>query len=173
MNQQSVIILHIQKTEDILAKSVIRLSNKHLLHPDVEEYLIEEAECLPLKNDLTLLIQAEEKDTTDKEKIIDAIHQHFAYGTQKEERSVKKIFRLGSRSLLLSFVLLIFIYLIVYAITKFLPANAIVITFKELFIIIGWVALWRPTDFLLYEWRSYKRKARLLTRLARCKVNFK
>ena len=60
MNHQPVITLHIQKVEDILFKSAIPLSDKRLLNSGVEEYLIEEAEGLPVKNGITLFIHPEE-----------------------------------------------------------------------------------------------------------------
>jgi len=44
------------------------------------------------------------------------------------------------------------------------------ITLRELFIILGWVALWRPAELLLYEWRPHKRNAKLFDKLAKCDV---
>lgn len=172
MNQQPVIILHVQRAEDILFKSAIPFSDKRLLNPDADEFLIEEAEDLPVKNDITLFIHAEEKDPASEEAIVEAIHKHFAYRSRKVETQIKNILKLGWKSLLVSFVFLVFMFFIAKAITTFLPENALMITFRELFIILGWVALWRPADLLLYEWRSYKRKAKLLARLAHCKVEF-
>lgn len=34
------------------------------------------------------------------------------------------------------------------------------------FIIAGWVAMWRPAELLVYDWRPYSHRARLLHRLA-------
>ena len=172
MSQKSVIVLHVQRDEDILFKSTILSSAKRLLNPTVEEFLIEETEGLAVKDEINLIVQAEEWEPSREAAIVEAIHKHFAYRSQQAEMSVKKIFKLGWTSLLVSFVFLIFMFFIAFAITRFLPENTIMTTLREVFIILGWVALWRPADLLLYDWRSFKRKGRLLTRLAHCKVSF-
>src|SRR5690606_20791744 len=140
--------------------------------PTVEEFLIEEAEGLNTNDDITLLVKSDERQPTLEAGITEIIHKHFAYRSQKAEISVKKIIRLGWKSLLVSFGFLILMFLIAFVITTFLPENTIVITFRELFIILGWVALWRPADLLLYDWRVFKRKGKLLTRLAHSNVSF-
>jgi hypothetical protein len=63
--------------------------------------------------------------------------------------------------------LLIFFAMVI---NKLLPDGGFWITLKEIFIIVGWVALWRPAEYLLYEWRPYKRETELLGRLEKCKV---
>ena len=172
MSHQSVIILHVQRADDILFKSPILSSGKRLLTPAVEEFLIEEAEGVAVKNDIYLLVKAEDREPSREAAIADAIHKHFTYSSRKAETSVKKIFNLGWRSLLVSFVFLMLMFLFAFVITTFLPENTVTITFRELFIILGWVALWRPADLLLYDWRVFKRKGKLLARLARCNVSF-
>lgn len=171
VSQKSVIVLHVQRPEDILFKSAILSSAKRLLDPTVEEFITEEAEGLDA-SDITLLVKSEERQPSLEAGIADIIHKHFAYRSRKAEMSVKKIFKLGWKSLLVSFGFLILMFLIAFAITTFLPENTIVITFRELFIILGWVALWRPADLLLYDWRIYKRRGKLLTRVAHCEVVF-
>ena len=46
------------------------------------------------------------------------------------------------------------------------------ISVKELFIILGWVALWRPAELLLYEWFPIRKKTRLFERLAESDISF-
>ena len=162
MNQQSVIILHVKRPQDILLRSVILSSAKRLLTPTVEEFLIEEAEGLDTRDDITLLVKSEERQPTREAEITDIIHKHFAYRSRKAKMSVKKIVRLGWTSLLVSFGFLILMFLMVFAITTFLPENTIVETLREVFIILGWVALWRPADLLLFDWRPFRRKGKLL-----------
>lgn len=172
VNSKAVIIIHVKKTEDILFKSVILSSARRLLDPTVEEFLIEEAEGLAGRGDITLFIKADERQPAREAVIAEDIRRHFVYSSRKSEITVNRILRLGWRSLLVSFAFLIVMFLIAFAITTFLPENTIMITFRELFIILGWVALWRPADLLLYDWRIYKRKGKLLARIAQCKVVF-
>ena len=63
--------------------------------------------------------------------------------------------------------LLVFLTLIVI---KLLPESGLSLTFREMLIILGWVALWRPADLLFYEWRPFKREVNLFRKLEQCKV---
>lgn len=132
--------------------------------------MVEETESVPWKYEITVLVKAEEKDPAAEERIETAIHNHFLYSSRNADFSVKKIFVLGWKSLAVSFVFLMFMFVIAYAITTFLPDNTVMITFRELFIILGWVALWRPADLLLYDWREPKRRGKVSARLARTKI---
>lgn len=161
-----------QRAQDILLRSPILSSSRHLIHPAVEEFLIEETESVPWKYEITLLVNAEEKDSAAEEAIATAIHNHFLYSSRNAGFLVKKIFVLGWKSLAVSFVFLMFMFIIAYSITTFLPDNTIMITFRELFIILGWVALWRPADLLLYDWREPKRRGKVSARLARAEIVF-
>ncbi|HEU0284513.1 MAG TPA: hypothetical protein VFR52_05150, partial [Sphingomicrobium sp.] len=40
-------------------------------------------------------------------------------------------------------------------------------------IIIGWVALWRPVEMLLYDWRPIRREKKMLDKLANVPVEFR
>ena len=71
MSQKSIIILHVQKPEDIFFKSVILYSSKRLLVPTVEEFLIEEAEALGAGDDITLLVKSEERQPSREAEIKD------------------------------------------------------------------------------------------------------
>ena len=43
---------------------------------------------------------------------------------------------------------------------------------RESLVIVGWVAMWRPVDLLLYEWYPISRDAALFGRLAKSQVQF-
>ena|SRR5687768_16720391 len=61
VSNKSLIILHVQKADDLLLKSAILSSAKRLVDPTVEEFLIEEAEVLDAKNYITLLVKSAER----------------------------------------------------------------------------------------------------------------
>jgi hypothetical protein len=169
---QRSITLRIHKAGDILLQPVVVMSDKYLLDHSVEEYLIDQAEELPRKGEITIYIKANELNPAIETTITDAIHKQFAYESHQASLTVKRILDLGWKSLLLSFVFLVFMFFIALAITTFLPENTIVFTFRELFIILGWVALWRPADLLLYDWQTHRRKEKLFRRLAESQVIF-
>ena len=164
------ILLKVKKMEDLFYESVIPISCKRLLHPDVEEFIIEEAEKLQTNLTVRITIKAGENQPVDRNEISTIIHRHFESKRDKADNEVKKILSLGFRSLLIGFVFLIIMFILTTIVTNRLPENALMVTLRELFIILGWVALWRPADLLLFDWRPFKRNAKLFDRIANCKV---
>jgi hypothetical protein len=164
------IILSAKKVEELFYQCVIPLSCKRLLHPDVEEFIIEETEKLQPNSDFHITIQVPDQQSFKEDEIASIIHRHFQGQYEKARLQVKTILRLGLRSLLIGFVFLIITYLLIGTLKSFIKENALLITLREFFIILGWVALWRPADLLLYEWRPHQRKAKLYNRIAKCNV---
>lgn len=80
------------------------------------------------------------------------------------------MFRLGWSSLLIGFIFLSVMYLLTKIINNLASEDGFTITIKESFIILGWVALWRPAELLLYEWRPFKRDMNLFHKLEKCEV---
>ena len=76
----------------------------------------------------------------------------------------------GWRSLLIAIVFLSLLVSFTLLVIRQMPEGGLSIIFREILIILGWVALWRPADLLLYEWRQFKRDATLFERLAQCKI---
>ena len=60
--------------------------------------------------------------------------------------------------------------LLVEAINQTLPAGPFASSVQEGLTILGWVALWRPAEIVLYEWRPLKRDLRLLEVLEHLRV---
>ena len=89
---------------------------------------------------------------------------------KNSERQLRRTLQLGWQSLLISIAFLGLIVSLTLLIIKLLPEGGLSITFREILIILGWVALWRPADLLLYEWRPFKREVRLFRKLEQCKV---
>jgi len=141
-----------------------------LLHPDVEEFIIEESEKLQRNSDFHITIQITEEQSFNMKEISFIIHKHFKNKRDQSSYEIKKILRLGWRSLFIGFAFLIIMFLLTKTLMTFLPENPLMVTLRELFIILGWVALWRPAELLLYEWRPYKRNEKLFDRIAKCRV---
>jgi len=165
------IFFKIEKAEHLFYESVIPLSCKRLLHPDVEEFIIQEAETLQPNPELEIKIEILEKTSLSAKEITSIIHRHFENKCESEKRNISNALKLGSKSLLIAFIFLVIMFLLTKILLNIVPENSLLITVKELFIILGWVALWRPAEVLLYEWRPFKRNANLFGMLAHCKVN--
>ena len=166
----SEIILELNDVDQLLIAPYSLFYGKRKLNADAEEVIIEEAEMASTNDHFHLKIHLRKSDSDRNDEIQIAIHQHFSYRRKKSERQLKKILRLGWQSLKISFVFLAVLVSLTYVIIKLLPEGRLSLTFQELLIILGWVALWRPADLLLYEWRPFKREVNLFSKLEQCEV---
>lgn len=165
----SEIILELNDANQLLIASHSLFHGKRMLNPDAEELIIEEATMASSNDHIHLKIHLLKDEMSRKDEISAAIHKHFTYRREKSEKQLKTILRLGWKSLLISIVLLALLVSLTLVI-KLLPEGGLSITVREILIILGWVALWRPADFLLYEWRPFKREVNLFRKLEQCRV---
>ena len=77
-------------------------------------------------------------------------------GNRRGDDSLR--WRFGRRSLLLGFAVLSVMLLLVEAINQTLPGGPLASSLQEGLTILGWVALWRPAEIVLYEWRPVRRE---------------
>ncbi|MEP7376835.1 MAG: hypothetical protein ABI675_25780 [Chitinophagaceae bacterium] len=166
----SEIILELSDVDQLLIGPDSLFYGKRMLSPDAEEVIIEEAKITTAKEYIHLKIHLHKDEISRQQEITSAIHQHFSYRKKKSARQLKKVLQLGWRSLGISIVFLSFLVSLTLVIIKLLPEGSLSTTFREILIILGWVALWRPADILLYDWRPFKREVNLFGRLERCKV---
>ena len=83
---------------------------------------------------------------------------------------MQAVLRLGWKGLLVAFVFLLTIYLLSRWLGTIVEMGTLVLSLRELFIILSWVALWRPAELLLYEWRPIREKAVTAARLAKAQI---
>ncbi len=166
----SEIILELNDVDQLLIAPDSLYYGKRMLSPDAEELIIEEATTASSKDHFHLKIHLHKAEISRKDEISSAIHHHFTYRREKSEKQLKRVLQLGWRSLLISIVFLGLLVSLTLVIIKLLPEGGLSITFREILIILGWVALWRPADLLLYEWRPFKREVNLFRKLEQCKL---
>ena len=164
------IILHVNRIDDILSKSSIPLSSKRLINREVEKFLIEEASKMDTGDDIVVSIRTKDSTLLSDDEVVSIIQMHFAYCSARARQKLSNILKLGWKSLFIAFVFLMAMYLLTKAMARYLPEGTLMVMLRELFIILGWVALWRPADLLLYEWRPYKRKVKLFRKLSDARV---
>lgn len=85
------------------------------------------------------------------------------------ERRLKENFRIGRTFLVLA-LLVLFFFIALSQLTERLPLGHFQQAFSEGFLIIGWVALWRPVETLLYDWWPIVQEQRKVQRLLRGKI---
>ena len=171
MKTVAEIILRLQHPDQLLIAPGSVFHNKRRLNADAEEYLIEESSIQPHHTYISLQLHLRAGTADRVQDITNAIRQHFAYKKKKSERQLAQTLRLGWRSLLIAIVFLGILASLTFIMVRLLPQGGVTIVLQEILIVLGWVALWRPADLLLYEWRSFKKEVNLFARLEKCEVD--
>jgi hypothetical protein len=144
------------------------------LDPAAERYLVDAVEELPLNEDMRLLVHLPEDAITDDldQHIQTAVQNYFRYRAMVKLHALRRSFREGRTALMVGLVFLVSCSLLrelalVYG--KGFSNEML----AEGLLIIGWVALWRPADILLYDWWPLLRRYRLLSKISRLTVEIR
>jgi hypothetical protein len=133
---------------------------------DAEEYIVDSADEHPPNRPLRLVIYLPAGQVgKGRPDFAQAIHNYFAYRAEETQRRLRFFFRDGRVSLVVGLVFLfacIGIRQLVLAVGHGLSAQIV----DEGLYIVGWVAMWRPLEIFLYEWRPLRHRVRLFTKLA-------
>ena len=164
------IILKLEDLDQMLIVPHSVFYGKRMLRPDAEEFLIEEAEKHPRRTAIYLKVYLPPDTLNRSQEIETAVHQHFTYRKNKSLKQLRRTLQLGWRSLLIAILFLSVLVSFTLIVIRQLPEGGLSTIVREILIILGWVALWRPADLLLYEWRQLNRDANLFERLERSNV---
>jgi len=140
------------------------------LDVDAETYLVDSASDLPAAP-LSLVIHAPEAMRARMDEAAKAIHGHFRYRHEQSLRRHRRRMR-ASRVALFAGLLIMVACLGLRALLMQWIGNGIAQGIGEGLLVLGWVALWRPAEMLLFErWESAQERL-ILARLACAKVEF-
>jgi len=142
------------------------------LDPDAEDYLVDSVDEFPLKTPLTLVIHipADQIQPDALDGLGQAIHNYFAYRRNETRRRLRFFFRDGRIALVVALAfLLVCIVLrqLALAFGQGLPSQIV----DEGLYIVGWVAMWRPLEIFLYDWRPIWHRYRLFAKLAEIPID--
>lgn len=127
------------------------------LDDDAVEYIISSAEEIGPENVGKIRIMsvcAVDKNTY--EVITNSVKDHFLYRCDITRKKLKAIFRLGFKSLLIGILFLSFAVFTSGHVGSMIPENFWGKLFKEGFLLLGWVSMWKPINIFLYEWWPLK-----------------
>lgn len=137
------------------------------LDEGAERYLVEACEEAGTRRPLRLLVHlpAAEAATENARTLPEAVHNYFAYRARQLHTELVRLLRYGLVSLGIGIVFLIACLALRRALTAIpsIPDRTIV---DEGLLILGWVAMWRPIEALLYDWWPLARRRAVLNRLA-------
>jgi hypothetical protein len=141
------------------------------LDQDAEEYLVDSADEYPLKKPLTLIIYMPEGQLAPEHPLdlAQAIHNYFAYRMDETRRRLRFFFRDGRIALVVGLAFL-FLCIFLRQIALAVGGGLVAQIADEGLYIVGWVAMWRPLEIFLYDWRPIRRRQQLFAKLAKIPV---
>ncbi len=145
------------------------------LDREAEEYIVGWARELPADRPFRLVVHFpdDQAQTNLAQDLPEALGKYFAGRAAVIQGDLNELFRIGRRSLAIGVAILIACLLAANLVSGFLtdaPSRRIV---QESFLILGWVANWRPLEIFLYDWWPIARRRDLYRRLSTAAVERK
>jgi hypothetical protein len=132
-----------------------------------EEYLLEACREAGTRRPVRLIVYLppSEAQSEAARTLADAVHHYFQYRAQQLRSDILRLLHYGAVSFLIGFGFLI----ACLALRRWMIAHLPIVDSSiasEGLLILGWVAMWRPTEALLYDWWPLMHRRALLRRLA-------
>jgi len=136
-----------------------------------ERYLVEACREAGGHRPLKLVVHLPEAEAnSDAARTLpEAVHNYFSYREHQLRADIRQLLRYGAISLTIGLTFLI----ACLGLRRGLAGAPLAIDpaiINEGLLILGWVAMWRPTEALLYDWWPLARRVAILHRLSAIKV---
>ena len=145
------------------------------LDREAEEYIVDWARELPPNEPINIVIHFPENETQTKaaRELSEAFGRYFSYRAGIVQRDLHELFRVGRRSLGIGVPILIACLGLAHLAAGYLIETPFQRLVQESFLILGWVANWRPFEIFLYDWWPLARRRDLYRRLSVATVKSK
>jgi len=145
------------------------------LDKEAEEFIVGWARELATDHAITILIHLPEAEAKTKaaRELKEAFHGYFSHHADAIQREINELFRIGRRSLGIGASILVACLLLAHLAGGYLINSPFKRLVEESFLILGWVANWRPLEIFLYDWLSPARRRDLYRRLAAANVELR
>jgi hypothetical protein len=142
------------------------------LDNDAEDYIVSWARELPSDQPLSIVVHvpAQEAESPEAAGLPDAIANYFENRARRLKQELRELFRIGWRSLAIGTTVLVVCLTASQLVSKLMPNPTTARIVEESFILVGWVANWRPIEIYLYDWWPIRRRLRLYRRIASAPV---
>ena len=141
------------------------------LNRNAEEYLVDSVTELPSGVLREIVLYIEDAQLVDDGAAIGAaIRDHFSRRSALAQRALRRLLKRGFGSLIVGLSFLTAMFVIAQVLERLMGEHAIAKIFREGLLIIGWVAMWKPLEILLYDWWPILSERRLFDRLSRVQV---
>ena len=145
------------------------------LDDDAEDFIVGSARELPHDGPLRIIVHlpASQTETAAVLGLEVAFRNFFAYRADRIARNLRALFRAGRRHLMIGLPLLAACLVASQMIGSALGPHPWSRVIEESFIILGWVANWKPLEIFLYDWWPIRRDLELYRRLAEARVEIR
>jgi hypothetical protein len=145
------------------------------LDREVEQYIVGWARELPINQAITIVVHFPETEAQSKaaHDLSQAFRRYFADRADALQRDLNELFRIGRRSLAIGVPILVGCLAASHLAAGFLVEVPFKRLVEESFLILGWVANWRPLEIFLYDWWPLARRRDLYRRLSAATVESK
>jgi hypothetical protein len=142
------------------------------LNRDAEDYIVGWARELASHRPITIAVHY--PNTAPQRSAFRALEQamakFFAARSRSIQRDLNELFRVGRYSLAVGAATLIGCLLLAQLTTRLSLDPPLGRLIEESFLILGWVANWRPLEIFLYDWWPLARSRNLYWRIAEAKI---
>jgi hypothetical protein len=137
------------------------------LDEDAEAYIVDSVDEFPLQKRLRLIIHlpADQLSAGSMPDLPQAIHNYFAYRLRESQRRLRLFFREGRIALFIGLAFL-FACIVLRELVFTLGRGTAAETASQGLLIVGWVAMWRPLEIFLYDWRPIRRRCQVFAKLS-------
>jgi len=141
------------------------------LDRDAEEYIVSWAREFPADEPLVFRLHlARDQERLEPQRTVEnAVRNYFAYRAGLAQLDVRRTLQNG-RSILGIGVVFLVACMVLRELLRQVADTGWLQVIEEGLLIIGWVAMWRPIELLLYDWRPQRRMRRTYENLARMRV---
>lgn len=145
------------------------------LDKEAEEYIVGWARELAADQPIRIAIHLPKAEIQTKaaRELTEAFRRYFSERAGVIQRDLKELFRIGRRSLGIGVSILVACLLTAHFAGGYLVETPFKRLVEESFLILGWVANWRPLEIFLYDWWPLARKRDLYHRLSEATVELK
>jgi hypothetical protein len=138
------------------------------LDKEAEEFIVGWARELSADQAIRIVVHCPESESQTKgvRELSEAFHRNFSERSGAIAREISELFVVGRRSLVIGVTILIICLVSAHLAGGYLKESPIKRLVEESFLILGWVANWRPLEIFLYDWVPLARKRDLYHRLS-------
>lgn len=141
------------------------------LDREAEEFIVGWARELRADQPIRIIVHFPESERQNKaaQDLAEAIRGYFSHRATMLQGDLTELFRVGRRSLVIGMMVLIACFVMAHFASGFVEGT-LSRMIEESFLILGWVANWRPLEIFLYDWWPIARRRDLYRRLASASV---